>query len=212
MTGVNGQRGYDATGRRDRARQRRREIVLVATEMFERRGYAVTVADIAERAGVSPETIYKSFGGKAGLLKEAFDQALAGDDEPVAVADRPESRAIDAEPDITTKLSMYATVAATRSHRAGRLMLVIRDGARSDDALATLWADALGQRLRGMTMLATHLAETGDLRTGVSMEDARDTLWTLISPEIYELLVVQRGWSVDGYRDWITRAMIAELI
>lgn len=183
----------------------------MATRMFERHGYSVTIADIAADAGVSPETIYKSFGGKAGLLKVAYDQALTGDDEPVAVADRPESRAIDDEPDIRTKLEMYAAVAATRSDRAGRLTLVIRDGARSDNALAELWAQTLEQRLRGMTMLATHLAEAGGLRRALSVEEARDSLWTLISPEIYELLVVQRGWPKERYRDWITRAMIAEL-
>ena len=37
--------------------------------------------ELAEAAEVSQETIYKAFGGKAGLLKAVYDTSLAGDDE-----------------------------------------------------------------------------------------------------------------------------------
>ncbi|WP_431816945.1 TetR/AcrR family transcriptional regulator [Gordonia jacobaea] len=212
MTGVNRRRGYDASGRRDQARARRRQIVLSATELFERNGFGVTVADIADAADVSPETIYKSFGGKAGLIKVAFDQALAGDDQEVEVADRPETRAVETEPDPRRKLELYVAAAVPRMVRAGRLMLAIRDGARTDPALRELWTTALQQRLFGMTKFAEHLANSGSLRAGVTVEHARDTLWTLIAPELYELLVVMRGWTIPDYRDWMVRAMVAELV
>lgn len=186
--------------------------MLAATDLFERRGFHVTIAEIADAAGVSPETIYKSFDGKSGLIKDALDQALAGDDNDVRVADRPENKAVDIEPDPRRKIERYAATAVPRIERAGRLMIAIRDGARSDPALQTLWAQALQQRLDGMTMLARHLSESGTLRPGLTVDKARDTLWTLISPEIYELLVVRRGWSIAEYQDWITHAMIAELL
>lgn len=212
MPGVNRKRGYDASGRRDQARARRRHIVLVATELFERNGFGVTVVDIANAAEVSPEMIYKSFGGKAGLVKTAFDQALAGDDEQVAVADRPESRAIDAEPDGRRKLERYVESAVPRMARAGRLMLVIRNGAHSDPGLRDLWTTASQQRLVGMAKLAEHLADSGVLRAGVTVEHARDTLWALTSPDLYELLVLLRGWPVEDYGDWMLRAMVTELL
>ncbi|MGV9709172.1 TetR/AcrR family transcriptional regulator [Gordonia sp. NPDC003424] len=185
--------------------------MLTATELFERRGYRVTISEIADAAGVSPETIYKSFGGKAGLIKEAFDQAVAGDDEKVVVRERPENRAIDDEPDVRRKLEMYAATATARIERSARLQLVIRDGAEHNASLDKLWRTALDQRLYGMNLLAEHLVGSGGLRAELTVEHVRDTLWTLIAPEIYELLVLDRGWSIDAYRDWITRAMIAEL-
>ena len=211
MTGVN-KRGYDTSGRQEQARQRRRRIVLAATKLFETRGVVVTITEIAQAAAVSPETIYKSFDGKAGLLKTAYDQALAGDDEDIAVADRPENRAVEAESDPPRKLELYAASAVSRIARAGTLMLVIRDGARTDPVLRDVWDTALAQRLTGMSLLAQHVADSGAVRTGGSVAPARDTLWTLISPELYELLVVTRGWSLPDYRDWITRAMVAELL
>ena len=211
MAGVNSARGYDASGRRDAARERRRGIVLAATDLFERKGFHVTVAEIAGAAGVSPETVYKSFDGKAGLIKIAFDHALAGDDQEIAVADRPESRAVDAEPDPRRKIEKYVTSAAPRMQRAGRLMIAIRDGARTDATLHALWMQVPAQHLAGMEKLAHHLDDTGSLRAEVPVDHARDTLWTLTSPEIYELLVLNRGWSIDRYRDWIIRAIIAEL-
>lgn len=211
MTAVN-RRGYDASGRRERARLRRRRIVVVATELFERQGFGVTVAEIAAAAEVSSETIYKSFGGKSGLIKTAYDQALAGDDLPVAVAARPENLAVEDEPDPRRKLELYAATAATRNDRAGRLALALRDGAAADEQVAQLWQQALNQRLRGMTMLAQHLHDSGSLRADVTPDHARDVLWTLISPEVYDLLVVARGWPVADYLAWMTRAMVAELI
>jgi hypothetical protein len=54
-----------------------------------------------------------------------------------------------------------------------------------------------------LTMLAEHLAESGVLASGRSVEETRDELWALGAVEIYELLVGQRGWSPDRYRDWL---------
>src|SRR4051794_4917791 len=94
-------RSYDASGRRAQARERRLAVVLAARDLFERNGFrATTIAAIAERAGVSAESIYKTFGTKAELAKAVFDVVIAGDDEPVAVADRPAMRAVRDEPDV----------------------------------------------------------------------------------------------------------------
>ena len=141
-----------------------------------------------------------------------LSKALAGDDQEVEVTDRPETRAVENEPDPRRKLDLYVAAAVLRMGRAGRLMLAIRDGARTDPALRELWTTALQQRLFGMTNFAEHLADSGSLRAGVTVEHARDTLWTLIAPELCELLVVMRGWAIPDYRDWMVRAMIAELV
>src|SRR4051812_17651158 len=76
---VKSTRSYDSSRRVARAQDTRRRIVASARELLLRDGYAATtVADIAEQAGVSPETVYKSFGGKPGLVRAVWAQALEG--------------------------------------------------------------------------------------------------------------------------------------
>jgi hypothetical protein len=41
------------------------------------------------------------------------------------------------------------------------------------------------------------------------LEYVRDTIWTLISPLQYGLLVQQRGWPVRRYQEWISTALVA---
>lgn len=204
-------RTYDASRRREQARATRRAVLEAARALLEERGYAATtVADVARAAGVSPESVYKGFGTKAALVKEVFDVVIAGDDEPVAVADRAEALAVQAEPDVREKLRLYAASAAVRAERSARLQLAIRNGAPGDPALEELWARLGQERLTGMTMVARHLAGTGALRVGV--EEARDVLWTSISVEVYDLFVHQRGWSVAAYADWLARTLVAALV
>lgn len=136
---VKGQpREYDASGRREKARATRRAVVSAAQALLEERGYsATTVVEVAARAGVSAESIYKGFGMKAALVKEVFDITIAGDDEPVAVADRPESQRIREEPDVRAKLRMYTEAAAARADRSVRVQLALRNGAAVDPLSTT---------------------------------------------------------------------------
>lgn len=205
-------RAYDASGRRERARASRRSVLAAARSLLEERGYAATtVAEVAALAGVSPESIYKGFGSKSALVKEVFDVTIAGDDEPVAVADRPEAQRIRDEPDVRAKLRMYARGAAARAQRSGRVQLALRNGAPGDPAIAELWGRLQAERLHGMTMLARHLVDTGELSPGTGVERVRDVLWTCISVEVYDLLVLQRGWTLDAYADWMAGTLVASI-
>jgi len=86
-------RTYRSPLRDEQVRGTRRAVVAAAHDLFVEHGYAATTIDaVAERAGVSRKTVFSAVGGKAVLLKLALDWALAGDDEPVPLADRPEVR------------------------------------------------------------------------------------------------------------------------
>src|SRR3954468_19555897 len=101
-------RSYDSSGRQAQARARRLAVVLAARDLFQRKGFrATTIAAVAERAGVSAESVYKGFGTKAALAKAVFDLAVAGDDEPVPVAQRPAMGAIHSEPDVRRKIGLF---------------------------------------------------------------------------------------------------------
>jgi len=206
-------RSYDASGRREQAQARRRAVVVAARALFERDGFRpTTIAAVAERAGVSAESIYKGFGTKAALAKAVFDFVIAGDDEPVPVWQRSEADAIRAEPDVRRKLIMYTRGLAARQQRSAKVQILIRDGAHTDESLAALWQQLLAERLTGMTMLGRHLIESGQLGKGVELDEVRDILWTYTAVELYELLVLERGWPLDRYAEWIARAVTAALV
>jgi AcrR family transcriptional regulator len=206
-------RSYDASGRREQARARRRAVVVAAKELFERDGFRLTtITAVAERAGVSAESIYKGFGTKAALAKAVFDFVIAGDDEPLPVWRRSEADAIRAEPDVRRKLLLYTRGLAERQQRSAKVQALIRDGGHTDPTLAALWRELLAERLTGMTMLGGHLIESGQLREGIELDEVRDVLWTYTAVELYELLVVERGWPLDRYADWIGQAITAALV
>lgn len=201
---VKPRRRYDASQRRAQARATRRAVLAAAGKLLADHGYQRTsMKDIAAGAGVSVETVYGYFGTKAGLLKELLDVTVAGDDAPVPVPDRAPVQAIRAAPDGRAKLALYAAFLATVQARLAPLYLIIRGAAEADQDAAALWAELGAQRLAGMTMLAQDLADAGVLAPGRSVEGTRDELWALGAIEVYELLVGQRGWPPDRYRDWV---------
>jgi AcrR family transcriptional regulator len=205
-------RSYDASGRREQAATRRRAVVVAAQELFARDGFrATTIAAVARTAGVSAESVYKGFGTKAALAKAVFDRVIAGDDEPVPVVQRAEAKEIAAEPDVRKKLALYAGGAVERQVRSAGVQILIRDGRHVDDTLEEVWQKLLTERLTGMTMLATHLHATGQLRADLDVDEVRDLLWTYISVEVYELLVLNRGWPLDRYTTWLGRTLVSAL-
>ena len=188
--------------------------VLDATrELVLERGYAgAAMKDIADRAGVSTEWVYKSFGTKPALVKRTFDVALVGDDEPIPLSERPEIQAIRAEPDARAKLVLYARLARQLLERTGPLLVAILASARTGHPdLQEFVATTNGERLIGATNMATEVDRAGGLRAGLTVAQARDIVWTLIAPENYQLLVIDRGWDLDAYEGYLARALVDAL-
>jgi AcrR family transcriptional regulator len=205
-------RPYDAGGRRTGARARRRAVVHAARELFERDGFrATTMQAVATRAGVSDKLVYNAFGTKAALAKAVFDLVLAGDDEELPIAQRPESLAVTAEPDVRAKVALYVRGLAGRVQRSAAVQMLIRDGRHVDDSLQPVWQALEDEGLAGMTVLGRHLLDTGRLRRGIDLDEVRDVLWNYIAVDHYERLVLHRGWSLDRYADWLTAAIVGAL-
>jgi AcrR family transcriptional regulator len=210
---VKSTRSYDASRRQAQARQTRAAILDEARRSFLANGYAgTTVAAIGAAVGVSVETVYKAFGNKAGLLKAMFDVAIVGDDEPVPLQQREMVARIEAEPDGRRKLQMYGRGYAERAERAVPVQLLVRDAAASDTGARAVLEQLNAERLAGMTAFSTHLHEAKVLRKGVRPADALDTLWLFTSPEVYERLVLERGWSPRRFGTWIGQQLAAALL
>jgi AcrR family transcriptional regulator len=210
---VKPRRQYDSSRRQAQARLTRGSILGAAQDLFLERGYAgTTMAEVAQAAEVSIETVYKAFRNKSGLVKALFDVAIVGDDQPIPMLQRERVAKMREEPDPRQKLLMYGGHLSEAGPRAGQIQLLIRSAAASDPEASTVWDQMVQERLTGMTEFARHLYEGGHLRPGVSLEEARDVLWTYNSVELFDLLVLQRGWDPDKYGRWIAEAMIAALL
>jgi AcrR family transcriptional regulator len=206
-------RQYNSPRRQTQARETRAAILDAARTSFLERGYAATtVGDIAAAVGVSVETVYKAFGNKAGLVKAIFDVAIVGDDEPVPLQEREMVARIEAESDGRKKLAIYGTEYATRAERAVPVQLLVRNAAASDAGARAVLDQLNDERLGGMTAFAQHLADARVLRKGVRANDARDILWLYTSPEVYERLVIERGWSAKRFGTWIAEQLVAALL
>ena len=208
---VNPKRRYDSARRRDQARQTREAILATARALFLRDGFAATtIGAIASGAGVSVDTIYKGFGGKPGLVRAICEQALAGEGvEPAeARSDALQAGAADARAIVRGWGALTTEVAP----RVAPILLLVRAAATADPEMAGLQAGLNAERLQRMTHNAGNLAAAGRLREGITVDHAAEILWTYSSPELYELLVLARGWPLERYGTFIADAMIAALL
>lgn len=205
-------RRYTSALRADQARLTRRRILDAAHDLFVAHGYTGTTLDaVAKAAHVSLQTLYNSVGNKAALLSAVYDLTLAGDDEPVPIAERPGIRAMLAATDGPTCLARYAAVGRELGERATPLLAAILAEAGNPDVEA-LAETTERQRLQGATAAANHVAGHFGLRPDLSVTQARDILWALTAPENSIRLVLRQGWSWDRYEAWLADAMIHLLL
>ena len=157
---------------------------------------------MARAAGVSAPTVYAAFGTKAMLLKACIDVAIAGDDEPVAVVDRPLSEWVYDTDDAREVLSRYAVMMGELAARAAPIYDVLVRAADAEPDLATLLVEMERQRLKAATIVADAVASRGGLPAGRTVEEARDTIWVCNAPELFVTLTRKRRWSTKRYVEW----------
>ena len=202
-------------GRADQARTRfaRRAVVDAARSLFLEQGYVATTIDaISERSDVPAATVYRLFSSKLGILRALLDTSIGGDDQPVAVQDRPDVAALLAEPAPDKLVAGFVHIAVTINARSNDLYRILASAAESEPAAAELFADYQRQRAEGQGRVARSLARTRALRPGLRERDAADLIHALASPELYRLLVVDRGWAHDRYETWLADSLTAQLI
>ena len=204
-------RQYRSTLRAAQARQTRQTIVSAASELFTRDGFGATTIDaIAEEAGVSRKTVFTAAGGKIELLKLALDWAIAGDDEPVAVADRPEVGAATGPG--SERVLRGSARCLPRSTRELALVQAMELAATADPAARSLFEDVQGQRRNASRDVVHRVVDLNALKSGLTAEEATDLAWLFSDPALYNRLVRSRGWSPERFADWLGEAMCRELL
>jgi AcrR family transcriptional regulator len=206
-------RRYHSPRREAQAAATRREIVEAAGRLFERDGYATTtMAAVAGEAGVSLKTVYVAFETKAGVLRALWNLRLRGDEEETPVAEREWYRELLAEPDPEKQLRQNARNSRAGKERFGGVLEVIRSAASADPEIASLWSRIKTEYRQNQRAVAASVADKRALRRGLGVERAADILWTLNNPDVWQLLVVERGWSPDEYERWSADTAVAQLI
>lgn len=208
-------RTYDNSTRAVRAEQTRAQIVATAQRLLLEGGYAgMTVASLAAAAGVSPQTVYNSIGGKAAVVKAVYDRMIAGDDLAVAMSDRPEFDALFAAGDHAGFARAYAARARLLSGRVGPLLGALM--AHGTDATLVDFIETIEQeRYVGTTHALTGLRD----RIGLPERYAGkagltrlvDAVWVLNAPDAYDRLVRRRGWTPAAYETWLSGQLSALL-
>jgi TetR/AcrR family transcriptional regulator, regulator of autoinduction and epiphytic fitness len=195
-----------------RTRLARRAVVESARTLFLERGYAATTIEaISEHSDVPSATVYRLFSSKLGILKAVLDTSIAGDDQPLAVQERPDVASLFSEPDPHKLLAGFAGITTAINQRTNDVYRVLVSAAGSDPAAAQLLTEIRQQRDRGQSRIARSLARAQALKPGLRERDAADLIHTLMAPEVYRLLVGDRGWTPERYQRWLATTLTQQL-
>ncbi len=175
-------------------------MIEAAYKLFCEQGYGVPLTAIATEAGVAVQTLYFTFHTKAALLNEAFDFAVTGDEQGISPNLRPWFEKMVAEPNPRKAIQVLVDSTVDIFTRVGPLTSVFQT---LDPELREQWQHHEQLRLDGFREQTLVLASKGKLRRGLGIEEANDVLFALFSPELFQVMVNQRGWTVDAWRKWI---------
>jgi len=194
---------YDNRQREESARTTRARVLEAARASFLGCGFGgTTIRQIAEDAGVSQETVYKTFRSKAVLLKSVYDVSLAGDDDDIPWGERPEPVAARNAETPAAAVAAYAELARLISNRIDPLLRVLLGARDTDNSLAEFARTTDKERHVGSSFYVRHWEGNGWLRDDIMIEHAIDSVWALNSPQMRWLLL-DHGWSDEQYATWL---------
>lgn len=206
-------RPYRSSVRAAAASTTRLAIIEAAARLFVAHGYgAVSIDAVATDAGVARATVFTSVGGKAALLRAAYDVAIVGDDEPVPLRDRPWARPVREAPDGPTMLDRYAHMVTIIDARVAPIYEVLRGAATADADVRAHWDDIRVGRRTGAENVVRMLAGHGPLRRGLTRSAAADVVELLIDPSHHTHFVTLRRWSTKAFERWLADTLRHQLL
>src|SRR6266542_2683326 len=203
-------RPYRSARRREQAGETRQRIIRAAHDLFVNDGYGRTaIAEVARAAGVAVETVYAAYRNKPTLLRQVWYATMRGDEEDIRLLDRPEIRAVLAEPDLATRFREHAIVMTAVFRRITLLFRALQGAATSEPAAAAMLAEFDERRVDAAGHYARAAAATGQL--AVSEEECRDLLAATLDGALWHRLVTECGWSDDRFAQRLGTIWVAAL-
>lgn len=200
-------KGPARTRRAEKAQATQERIIDGATRLFVERGYVQTTIDaIADAADVAVETVYARFRNKTNLMIAVKDAAVTERGQ-VPLDERPELKALAAEPDQRRQLAVAAALSRGMLERISPIYAALRDAAAADDTLREHLAAEVERRRRFQRTIVTLVAAAGPLRNDLTVDRAADTYSALANPELYLLLTIHHQWGPDHYQAWLTDSL-----
>ena len=205
-------RAYDGSRRRAAAERRRLAILAAARDLFAEGGYAATsVQAVADRAGVSLDTVYATAGRKPQLLLAVHDMLLAEGPAPVPSVQRDYVRAVREAPTAVEKIRTYAAAMARVLPRSVPVMRALREAGATEPECATQYDAISERRAANMRLFVADLRATGELRPELTDGAAADLVWSLNSPEWFGL-VTGRGRTPEQYAALLADVLLHTLL
>lgn len=199
-------RGYHSPLRQARALETRERVLGRARELFVTRGYAATsVEDIATAAGVGRRTVYDGFGSKRGVLFALLGELAPG--EEARFGDGLRAAAGDG----VRQLELAVGFVSALYERAADIIGMVQAAGGADPDLAALGEEGENRRRVNQRPTVEDWHRRGLLRPGLTADRAADIFWALSSAQLYQMLVTQRGWTVEDYRVWLLGQLRHEL-
>jgi AcrR family transcriptional regulator len=178
-----------------------------ARSLLEERGFAeLTMAAVAERAGVTRRAVYLHFGSRAELIGAVFDYVAESEGLNVSL------QRVRTAPDALAALEAWARHEATYHVRILGVARALEHVGRADPDAAT-WRQRIAEhQLADCRGLAARLAHEHRLAPAWTVATATDMLWALTSTEPLERLLVDRGWSPEQYAEQFARLLRATFV
>lgn len=203
-------RAYRSELRARQAKETRARIVAASADLFATRGYqATTIAAIAREAGVSAETV-KTAAAKAELLIAAFEVTFSGSEAAESLADTEVAAGVMELPDDVFLDAVLAQI-TTANSRGHALWTVLLGAASSDQVVDEALKNILKHRAADYRLLVSELLRRGIAKELTDPDATADVLSFLLSPESYQQLVIQSGWSAEHYGSWLRAVVLAEI-
>lgn len=199
-------RAYQSASREMSAERTRSKILEAGKFLFSRKGIdSTTMAQIAERAGVSAATVYATVRSKSGLLHALMHDAIFGPRFQEA------QQKLVGVTDPVEQIAMTAAVArAIYEGESGDLSVLMKASAFSPELKKTQQHFESVRREMQRSRIDA-LFKSGRVKKGLDKETASSILWMFTGREVYHKLVHESGWSPDKYQAWLRETLLVSL-